>query len=78
MTNQDDDHLVERKQDSQELFKGKLLHAWRDTVKLPDGGVATREYRFPTNQPSFVNRRGRLTPFSGISASKNDPLSLRL
>ena len=40
----DDDHLIERKQDSQELFKGKLLHAWRDTVKLPDGGTATREY----------------------------------
>ena len=39
-----DEHLIERRQDSQELFKGKLLHAWRDTVKLPDGGTATREY----------------------------------
>uniref|UniRef100_B0T7G2 Transposase IS3/IS911 family protein n=1 Tax=Caulobacter sp. (strain K31) TaxID=366602 RepID=B0T7G2_CAUSK len=26
----------------------------------------------------YVNRRGRLTPISGRSASKNDPLSLRL
>lgn len=40
----DDQHLVEVKQDSQELFKGKFLHAWRDTVRLPDGGTATREY----------------------------------
>lgn len=40
----DDSHLIERKQDSQELFKGRFLHAWRDTVKLPDGGTATREY----------------------------------
>lgn len=40
----DDKHLVEVKQHSQELFKGKLLHAFRDTVTLPDGGTATREY----------------------------------
>jgi ADP-ribose pyrophosphatase len=39
-----DEHLIEHKLDSQELFHGKLLHAWRDTVKLPDGGTATREY----------------------------------
>jgi ADP-ribose pyrophosphatase len=39
-----DEHLVERRLDSQELFKGKLLHAFRDTVRLPDGGSATREY----------------------------------
>ncbi len=40
----DDSHLVERKLDSQELFKGRLLHAFRDTVAMPDGGTATREY----------------------------------
>ena len=39
-----DDHLIERRQDSVELFKGKFLHAFRDTVKLPDGGTASREY----------------------------------
>lgn len=39
-----DDHLVERKLDSQELFKGHFLHAFRDTVRLPDGKQATREY----------------------------------
>jgi ADP-ribose pyrophosphatase len=40
----DDDHLIERKQSSQELLKGKLLHAFRDTVLMPDGRTATREY----------------------------------
>jgi len=39
-----DDHLVERKLDSQELFKGHFLHAFRDTVRLPDGKETTREY----------------------------------
>ena len=40
----DDSHLIEHRLGSEELFKGKLLHAWRDTVKLPDGGTATREF----------------------------------
>lgn len=40
----DDSHLIERKTASQELFKGAFLHAFRDTVALPDGGTATREY----------------------------------
>ena len=39
-----DRHLIEEKVSSQELFKGHFLHAFRDTVKLPDGGLATREY----------------------------------
>lgn len=40
----DDSHLIERKTDSQELFKGRFLHAFRDTVALPDGKQTTREY----------------------------------
>lgn len=40
----DDDHLIERKIRGEELFKGRLLHAFRDTVRLPDGAEATREY----------------------------------
>lgn len=39
-----DDHLIERKLAGQELFKGHFLHAFRDTVLLPDGKQATREY----------------------------------
>ena len=38
------EHLTEKKLGSTELFKGRLLHAFRDDVKLPDGGLATREY----------------------------------
>ena len=40
----DDDALIERRLDSTELLKGHFLHAFRDTVALPDGSSATREY----------------------------------
>jgi ADP-ribose pyrophosphatase len=40
----DDSHLTERKIDSQELFKGHFLHAFRDTVALPNGKQTAREY----------------------------------
>lgn len=39
-----DEHLIEERLAQQELFKGRFLHAFRDTVRLPDGGQATREY----------------------------------
>ncbi|MBD8050689.1 NUDIX domain-containing protein [Limnohabitans radicicola] len=39
-----DEHLIEQSLERQELFKGRFLHAFRDTVRLPDGGEATREY----------------------------------
>jgi ADP-ribose pyrophosphatase len=38
------DHLIEKKLSSTELFKGRLLHAFRDEVSLPNGTAATREY----------------------------------
>jgi ADP-ribose pyrophosphatase len=37
-------HLVETQVDSEAVFDGKLLHVRRDTVQLPDGTLATREY----------------------------------
>ena len=37
-------HLTEVKLGSEELFRGRLLHAFRDTVRLPDGSRSTREY----------------------------------
>jgi ADP-ribose pyrophosphatase len=40
----DDKHLIEEKIASEEILKGRFLHAFRDTVRLPDGSVATREY----------------------------------
>lgn len=39
-----DDHLIEHRTGSEEIFRGRLLHVMRDTVRLPDGGSATREY----------------------------------
>jgi ADP-ribose pyrophosphatase len=39
-----DRHLVEVQLSSEELFRGRLLHAFRDTVRLPDGNAALREY----------------------------------
>ena len=40
----DDRHLTEHQLSSKELFKGDFLHAFRDTVRLPDGERAVREY----------------------------------
>jgi ADP-ribose pyrophosphatase len=39
-----DSHLIEVKTAGQEIFKGRFLHAFRDTVALPDGGESVREY----------------------------------
>lgn len=39
-----DAHLVETCVDSVEILRGNFLHALRDTVRLPDGSQATREY----------------------------------
>ena len=39
-----DSHLVEHCLSSQELLRGHFLHAFRDTVRLPDGREASREY----------------------------------
>jgi ADP-ribose pyrophosphatase len=40
----DDSHLREHPVSREELLKGKFLHVVRDTVRLPDGGSATREF----------------------------------
>lgn len=40
----DHSHLIETRLSSEELFKGRLLHAFRDTVRLPDGASTVREY----------------------------------
>ncbi len=39
-----DKHLVETRISQEELLRGRFLHVVRDTVRLPDGGTATREY----------------------------------
>ncbi|MBS0450969.1 MAG: NUDIX hydrolase [Proteobacteria bacterium] len=40
----DDSHLREERIDGTVLLKGNFLEARRDTVRLPDGHTATREY----------------------------------
>jgi len=40
----DDRHLIEEKIAGEEILKGRFLHAFRDTVRLPDGGETTREF----------------------------------
>jgi ADP-ribose pyrophosphatase len=37
-------HLVEAKVRSEQLLKGNFLNIFRDTVRLPNGAEATREY----------------------------------
>jgi ADP-ribose pyrophosphatase len=39
-----DRHLVELRQSGREILKGNFLHAFADTVTLPDGSLAVREY----------------------------------
>jgi len=39
-----DAHLVETRVDSERVYQGRLLDVRRDTVRLPDGSLATREY----------------------------------
>jgi ADP-ribose pyrophosphatase len=39
-----DDHLIEHRVHQEELLRGHFLHAFRDTVRLPNQNLATREY----------------------------------
>jgi len=36
--------LVEKELESREIYKGDLLHVFKDRVELPDGGTSTREW----------------------------------
>ena len=39
-----DEELLEKKVSSEDIFDGTLLHVKRDTVELPNGNLATREW----------------------------------
>ncbi len=39
-----DVHLIEHRVSQEELLRGNFLHAFRDTVRLPNQALATREY----------------------------------
>lgn len=40
----EDSHLKEQRQHSEQVYRGHFLNIMRDTVRLPDGGQAVREY----------------------------------
>ena len=44
MSHDDTTHLAERKISGEKVYGGVLLHVHRDSVRLPDGKPATREY----------------------------------
>ena len=44
LTKQDDAHLAEIFVAGEDVFKGKLLHVVRDTIRLPNGRAGIREY----------------------------------
>ena len=39
-----DDHLIEHRVHQEEILRGRFLHAFRDTVRLPNQNLTTREY----------------------------------
>ena len=39
-----EENLIEREKDSELIYDGKVLHLYKDTVTLPDGNEAIREY----------------------------------
>ena len=44
LTAKDDSHLAETFVSGEDVFKGKLLHVVRDSITLPNGRSAVREY----------------------------------
>ncbi|QDL54920.1 NUDIX domain-containing protein [Rhodoferax aquaticus] len=58
-----DKHLIEVKESTEEILKGRFLHAFRDHVTLPDGARATREY---VRHPGAVMVIPLLTDGQGI------------
>ena len=41
---QDPEQLIEQTKESREIYKGELLHVWKDRAILPGGGESTREW----------------------------------
>jgi len=39
-----DTHLIEHRVQQEEILRGRFLHAFRDTVRLPNQNLTTREY----------------------------------
>jgi hypothetical protein len=54
-----DRHLVEERVSSEELLQGNFLHVLRDTVRLPDGLLATREYAVHPGAVMVLDEQGQ-------------------
>jgi ADP-ribose pyrophosphatase len=57
-----DSHLIEMRVASEDVFDGKLLHIKRDTVRMPDGAQAAREFVVHPGAAMIIPRlaQGRL------------------
>ncbi|MBM3398218.1 MAG: NUDIX hydrolase [Betaproteobacteria bacterium] len=44
MVRMSDTHLIEHRVQQEEILRGRFLHAFRDTVRLPNQNLTTREY----------------------------------
>ncbi len=59
-----DQHLTEHKVSGQKILQGNFLQVVRDTVRLPDGGQATREYVVHSGAvviiPMFTDEAGQV------------------
>ena len=74
-----DDHLIERRIDGQELLKGNFLHVFRDTVLLPDGKRATREYIVHRLlETCWVDIPDAISCPTGSMAGAREPINRRL
>ena len=68
------EHLEETQLSSEAKYDGTLLHIRRDTVRLPDGKTATREYNIHNGvyHSAAGERRGAAGAAVSLSAARGD------
>ena len=58
---EEDEKLRESRLSGEAVFEGRLLHVYRDRVKLPDGRESTREYlRHPGAAAVVLLKEGKI------------------
>lgn len=58
---EEDEKLRESRLSGEAVFEGRLLHVYRDRVKLPDGRESTREYlRYPGAAAVVLLKEGKI------------------
>ena len=70
------EHLEETQLSSEAKYDGTLLHIRRDTVRLPDGKTATREYNIHNGAVCIIPLREVIIeiPAGKLDAPDEDPL----